>query len=163
MNSGRWAPTARDALTIGGALLVSLAAGLAVNATRSHRLPLLYREKPAVVEATDLDLAGFEALVAEKGGIVLDARPELFHRVGHVPGALSLPREDFDSAFARLQPRLEPFRSRTIAIYCADESCDDSRQVQSRLMDMGFKRVAVFPGGWEAWTAAGLPKEGVSP
>jgi len=159
MNPGPWAVTARDSRTIVLLLFASLAAGLASNGLRPHPLPLVYVATPPVVEGSDLDLGHFEALVAAGEGLVLDARPELFHRVGHVPGALSLPREDFDAAYARLGQRLEHFRAGPIAVYCSDESCDDSRFVQMRLQRMGFRRVVVFPGGWDAWTNAGLGRE----
>jgi rhodanese-related sulfurtransferase len=161
MKQGRSLITARDGMTIGGLMLLSLALGLAVNRFRAHSLPFPYAGRPVQVEASDLDLKQFEAIVRGGEGIVIDARPELFHRMGHVPGALSLPREDFDAALARLRHRLEPFRAGPIVVYCSDEFCDDSRLVQGRLLALGYERVSVFPGGWEEWSGAGLPEEGL--
>ena len=161
MNQSGWAITVRDGLTIGGLILVSLAGGLVSNRFRAHPLPLVYHGIPVLAEPSDLDLQKFDAIVKGGQGIVLDARPELFHRLGHVPGALSLPREDFDAAFAGLRPRLEAYRAGPIAVYCSDETCDDSRLVQGRLVALGYERVSVFPGGWEEWSGAGLPKEGL--
>jgi rhodanese-related sulfurtransferase len=160
MNQSGWAISVRDALTVCGLILVSLAGGLVSNLFRTHPLPLVYQSRPVQAETSDLDLRQFEAVVKGGQAIVLDARPEIFHRLGHVPGALSLPREDFDAAYARLKKQLEDFRAGLIVVYCSDRSCDDSRLVQSRLSSFGFARVAVFPGGWEEWTGSGLPREG---
>lgn len=160
MNRSAWSVTARDVLTIGGLMIVSLAAGLAANGLRSHPLPSIHQEVPAPDGASELDLRQFEAVVTGGQGLILDARPEPFFRLGHVPGALSLPREDFDDAFDRLRGRLETFRAGLVVVYCSDPACNDSRRVQTHLRSLGFARVAVFPGGWDQWTGAGLPAEG---
>lgn len=160
MNRTAWSVTARDGLTTAGLLLASLAAGLASNGLRSHPLPLVYRNAQAQVESADLDILQFEAIVAGGQAAILDARPEPFFRLGHVPGALSLPREEFDDAYGRLQGRLEAFRDGLVVVYCSDAACNDSRRVQTHLLSLGFARVAVFPGGWDRWTGAGLPAEG---
>ena len=91
--------------------------------------------------------------------IILDARPEVFYQLGHVPGALSLPREDFEAGYGRLRELLEKDPSRPIAVYCADMSCEDSELVAGALTQLGFLHVAVFKGGWEAWSEAHLPQE----
>src|SRR3989442_3295829 len=56
------------------------------------------------------DVVEIEAAEAKKrldhGALFLDARPLEFYRMGHIPGALPLPEDDFDRAFARLEPRL---------------------------------------------------------
>ena len=52
-----------------------------------------------------------------KGALFLDARPLDFYKMGHIPGALPLPLEDFKTAFAHLEPTL---RQRfDIVVYCA--------------------------------------------
>jgi rhodanese-related sulfurtransferase len=160
MSRGPWEITARDLMAIGGLALLSFGGALVSNHFRPHHhLPRVYQASPVQADTTDIGLEQFVAFVRSGTGIVLDARPELFHKVGHVPGALSLPREDFDLGYARLKNRLESSKSGPIAVYCTDETCDDSRFVRSRLRALGFTRVAVYPGGWDEWTAAGLPKE----
>src|SRR4029450_4045371 len=42
----------------------------------------------------------------DKGALFLDARPIDFYKMSHIPGARSLPEEDFDRAFAEIEPRL---------------------------------------------------------
>lgn len=36
----------------------------------------------------------------DKDGLVLDTRSKIFYRLGHVPGAISLLRDDFENAYA---------------------------------------------------------------
>jgi rhodanese-related sulfurtransferase len=82
----------------------------------------------------------------------------LFYQFGHVPGALSLPRADFESAYAALRARLEKNRRRPIVVYCSDRSCEDSSAVRTALAKLGYTDVAVFHGGWAAWSAAHRPE-----
>jgi rhodanese-related sulfurtransferase len=89
----------------------------------------------------------------------LDARPEIFYRLGHVPGALSLARDDFENAYAQLKERLEKDKNQPLIIYCSNSSCEDSHLVQSALLKLGYVNVAVFSGGWATWTQEKLPEE----
>ncbi len=107
----------------------------------------------------DVSLGYFRAFVNAKRGLVLDARPGIFHRDGHVPGAVSLPRDDFESSYARVKVLLEANRGQSMVVYCSDDACDDSKWVCQALTSLGYTRVNVFRGGWDAWTHAGLPTE----
>ena len=49
-----------------------------------------------------------------------------------------------------------PMTSRII-VYCSGGDCHDSRLVANALLSLGFSNVSVFTGGWDAWSAAGLP------
>lgn len=90
----------------------------------------------------------------DKGALFLDARPLDFYTMGHVPGALSLPLEDFNAAFARLEPTL---RQRfEIVVYCAGYGCDASHEVVRMMRDRGVAAV-ILAEGWPAWTDAKYP------
>ena len=106
-----------------------------------------------------LDLPAFREVVDSKKAIVLDARPEIFHRLGHIPGAISLSREEFKADYTKQRSRLESDKSQMIAIYCSSASCEDSAMVADGLVKLKYNRVYVFKGGWNDWTAAHLPKE----
>ncbi len=156
---------------------ISLCFGLLINQFRDTPLSLVYQTKEdrlteavtqlasaaSAVSASSetvpeyLELDEFRAIVEGKQAIVLDARPEIFHRLGHVPGAVSLPREDFESAYTRHQGLLAN-KSALVAIYCSGSSCEDSDLLRKALHKLGYTRATVFKGGWSAWTAAGLPE-----
>jgi 3-mercaptopyruvate sulfurtransferase SseA len=91
--------------------------------------------------------------------LVFDARPEIFHRLGHIPAALSLPREDFENAYKTFQTELERDRTQPLILYCSSASCEDSTLVQKSLQALGYSNVAVFSGGWAEWQEKGLPEE----
>jgi len=158
----------------------SLCAGLFINQFRDKPLPLVYQSKaerlkqavskmasekaapPALtgeVLNSNLSLEQFRAFTEGKKGLVLDARPEIFHRLGHVPGALSLSRDDFEKAYAKVKDLLEKDKNQALVLYCATSSCEDSHLVQTALSKLGYTNVAIFTGGWAAWTQANLPEE----
>lgn len=97
----------------------------------------------------------------QRGALFLDARPVEFYEMGHVPGALPLPENDFDAAFARLEDRLR--RSFDIVVYCSGFGCEASHIVARRLRERGIVAI-VLNEGWPAWTDAGYPvKQGREP
>lgn len=107
-----------------------------------------------------LDLPAIRDIVEGKTkGVVLDARPEIFHRLGHLPGAISLPREEFQESYSKQRAVLERDKSQPIAIYCSSSSCEDSQMVADALVKLAYTRVFVFKGGWSDWTSAHLPEE----
>lgn len=162
---------------------ISLCVGLLLNQFRDNPLPLVYQSKedrlireveriagtskqtPKVNDSVKTFLSEYIVLedflqfADEKRGIVLDARPEIFHRLGHVPGALSLPRDDFEKAYAGLQNTLEADKSQPIVIYCSNASCEDSSLVCKALRALGFTHISIFKEGWSAWNKAGHPEE----
>jgi rhodanese-related sulfurtransferase len=158
----------------------ALCLGMLMNQFRDKPLPLVYESKAERLQSVvskvsvtmpvnsalrsehlsdSLSLDAFRVIVEEKKVLVLDARPEIFHRLGHVPGALSLPRDEFEKGYANLQKLLEVNKERPIVLYCSSSSCQDSGLVQKALRDLGYTHVSIFHGGWSAWTQAGLTEE----
>jgi len=158
---------------------VSICLALLINQLRDHPLSLIYATKtqrlesavakiaPPVPPATQVSdhpqiipLEQFKGLVEAKNAVILDARPEIFYRFGHVPGALSLAREEFEKGYSKYKSLLESNKDQGIAVYCAESNCEDSDMVANGLMKLGYRHVMVFKGGWGEWTAAKLPQEG---
>jgi len=97
----------------------------------------------------------------DKGALFLDARPVAFYEMSHIPGALPLPEDDFDRAFAGLEPRLR--NTLDIVVYCSGYGCEASHIVARKLREKGI-HAAILHEGWPAWTDAGYPtKEGKEP
>jgi len=94
-----------------------------------------------------------------RGVVFLDARHEDFYTYeGHIEGAVSLPFEGFDVAFARVKDRL-PSKDRELVCYCSGYGCEESAEIAKLLIEHGYRRVLVYEGGWPEWTEAGLPVE----
>jgi rhodanese-related sulfurtransferase len=157
-------------------MAVSTAIGLFINQFRAEPLPWIYlskagrieqavsaindsRQKIEIDRQTVLTLEQFRDFVNGKKGIVLDARPGIFYRLGHVPGAVSLSRDDFERVYAKHRVMLEKDQNRPIAIYCSGEDCEDSDLLHGALVQLGYRNVSVFRGGWTEWTRFGLPEE----
>jgi rhodanese-related sulfurtransferase len=133
--------------------------GLAWNTLSGRGLVLshnvLIREGDEIVEVADAKKR------LDQGALFLDARPEAFYRMSHVPGALPLPEEDFDAAFARLEPRLRG--TLDIVVYCSGFGCEASHDVARKLKERGIP-AAILHEGWPAWEEARYPiREGPQP
>jgi rhodanese-related sulfurtransferase len=138
-----------------------LGLGLAWNAWSGRGLALgsnaFVRPGEGLVE---IEAADAKARL-EKGALFLDARGIDYYRMGHVPGALPLPEDDFDRAFATLEDTLR--RRFDIVVYCSGYGCEASHIVARKLRERGIE-VAILLEGWPAWTDAGYPvKEGDAP
>lgn len=163
-------------------VMATVAAGIALtlNQFRDRPLPLVYESKELRLEkavdrlaaesashssaspitlSNTVTLEELQEFLKEKRGFVFDARPEIFHRLGHIPGAASLPREDFENAYKSFQKELEKDRGQPIIVYCSNSSCEDAGLVQKSLRSLGYTNVAVFSGGWSEWENNQLPVE----
>jgi len=164
-----------DVIRLWVLLTTCLLGGLILNEMRPKPLDLVYVPPHArlgqsvarlgasasVTTVPDGDVARdeLERLVADRGALILDARPEVFYRIGHIPTALSLARDDFDVRYPVLKASLQVWGSLPLIVYCSSSECDDSRMVADALHKLGYMHVRVFRGGWYDWTGANLPQE----
>ena len=97
----------------------------------------------------------------DDGALFLDARPREFYEMEHIPGALPLPEDEFERAFAAIEPKLRS--SFDIVVYCSGYGCEASHNVTRALRGKGVAAV-ILNEGWPAWTDAGYPtKQGKEP
>jgi rhodanese-related sulfurtransferase len=161
----------------GGWILLSgcLAAGLILNELSEKPLPLFYPppevrldhtvgklgegQSQAIASGGDVSLEEMREISADRAALILDARPEVFYRVSHIPSALSLPRDAFEKAYHLLAPRLQTRREQVLVVYCSGNDCQDSQMVEEALQRMGYPHVRVFRGGWSEWDSEKLPEE----
>ena len=171
----------RDLIAVAVMAALGMGCGLALNAWRAQPLALRYVPKAdrlqqavenflppagspaAASKVVVVDLKTFREMVDGKEARVLDARPEVFYQLGHVPGAINLPREDFQARYGELRTELERSKARRIVVYCSDSDCEDSQLVAEALVKLAYPSVYVFRGGWDVWTNAHLPEEKAQP
>ena len=135
-------------------LIVAAGAGLGLswNAASGRGFDL---ERNALVKEGDQVVEAPEARRRlDRGALFLDARPVDFYEMSHIPGALPLPEEDFDRAFATIEPRLR--ESLDVIVYCAGFGCEASHIVARKLKERGIP-AAILHEGWPAWQDAGYP------
>jgi len=114
-----------------------------------------------IKEGDEVIEAGEAKSRLDKGALFLDARPEAFYKMAHVPGALPLPEDDFEKAFARIEPRLRT--TFDLVVYCSGFGCEASHIVAKRLKERGIQ-AAILHEGWPAWEEARYPvREGAEP
>lgn len=85
----------------------------------------------------------------------IDARITEQFGLEHVPGALSLNEQNFDSM---LFDHLEKLQDNTkpVIIYCGTEKCQSSRKIKDALIErLPLENVFVLKGGWQAWKQSG--------
>ena len=152
-----------------------LIAGLIVNKMRSAPLPWVYSSTESrlkqpkiesklsavvpVAEDGDVDVGEMQKISLHQEALIIDARPENEYRLGHIPSAVSLPRDDFDRQYPALQSVLQSYRNKPIIVYCSNFRCADSQIVAVALQRLGYQQVRLFRGGWKDWERANLPAE----
>jgi rhodanese-related sulfurtransferase len=140
-------------------LCVGSGLGLGWNAFSGRGLKLT--GNVFVKEGDELVEAAAAKARLDKGALFLDARPLDFYEMSHVPGALSLPEDEFDKAFTAIEPRLR--QSLDVIVYCAGFGCEASHIVSRKLKERGVP-AAILHEGWPAWQDAGYPtREGKQP
>ncbi len=137
-------------LAIGGAT------GLAWNALSGRGFAL---GRSVLAQAGDQLIPVAQAKVLlDRGALFLDARPHDFWRMSRIPGALSLPEEDFDRAFAALEGGIR--RAKAVVVYCSGYGCEASHVVARRLRERGID-AGILDEGLPAWEDARLPLDRV--
>ncbi len=106
------------------------------------------------------NIHGMEAAVEDKDPkiVILDVRTAKDYKEGHVPGAVSLPCDQykyFEEDGIKIQG-LE--KSKIYYIYCYELSCNLSQKAAKQLALKGY-RVKEVQGGFKAWKEKSLPIE----
>jgi molybdopterin/thiamine biosynthesis adenylyltransferase/rhodanese-related sulfurtransferase len=83
--------------------------------------------------------------------VFLDVREQNEWDLGHVPGALHVPRADVETRV----PAELPDRSQRIVVYCARGN--RSRLAGQTLLQLGYERVENLVDGFIGWEETGLP------
>ena len=94
-------------------------------------------------------------IVQSRPPVLVDALSERYFAADHLPGAINVPHTIGDDV---LRARL-PDMNAEIVTYCANPACQNSHVLAHRLQVLGYRNVAVFPGGKKEWAEAGLPFE----
>jgi rhodanese-related sulfurtransferase len=97
-----------------------------------------------------VDLKTVQELVRSKSVRLIDARmPEEF-AIGRLPGAINIPwTPDAGEPSVPLDPQ------NPVVLYCGNEFCEQSLRLGEHLRKRGYRDLAVFVDGYEAWWNAG--------
>lgn len=142
----------------GAALLLSVIAGLLVNQIRSNGLSLWGSE--TVQEKGDLHTVSLEEahrMYLDGKVFFLDARPAADYRLGHLPGARSLPLADLDRYLPDIMEDIP--QDAVIVTYCDGKRCVLAGKLANALREFGFQDVRTLVNGWSVWVGSNLPTE----
>jgi len=133
-------------------LVAAGGAGLAWNALSGRGFAI---GQSVLVEAGDeLLKAPAAKTLLDRGALFLDARPRDFWRMSRIPGALSLPEEEYETTFGELETRIR--RASAVVVYCGGYGCEASHSVARKLRERGIP-AGILDEGLPAWEDAALP------
>ncbi len=158
-------------------VLLVIAAGLAflINQLRSDPLGMVYAtpvqqmeaapKRPGIdANAPPITVVGIEQVIQaakNRTHLIIDARPDLFWEIGHIPSAINLPRKQLAEYYPRTESLLREAvaAGRPLLLYCADLHCPDAGALANELNQRGFNGLLLFEAGWAAWEEAGQTVE----
>jgi len=158
-------PSGKIRLPLQALVLAAAAAILSIAANQVREEPFPWSQEWSKRVESAAQLQGFrtaevqeaQSIVEAGTWFVFDARSPDYFEAGHLPAAMSLPRDTFDEVFLEVGGMLVPEQS--IMVYCSGAACDESLDVCTYLEAQGFTNLVLFTGGYDTWTEAGLPTE----
>ena len=87
----------------------------------------------------------------EQADVLIDVREPDEYRLGHLPGAINLPRGLLEFQLSS-QDALSP-RDLRVVLYC--KTSGRAALAACAMQDMGYLNVQSIAGGFDAWLAAG--------
>ena len=97
---------------------------------------------------TDGELA---QAIADPNVVVIDAQGDGQFERAHIDGALNFALDD---VLGQAEQAIHA-KDQRVVVYCTDEACLGAEFVGTQLVEAGYSNVGRFPGGVDAWAAAG--------
>lgn len=117
---------------------------------------LYYRNSTVWQEQPPTDSALVSLAEAEGWGdkvLWIDARPDDQFARGHIPEAVQLNEDQWDTLAREMLTAWSP--ERKVVVYCSRKTCNLSHEVAERLRkelgEEAAKNIFVLRGGWEEW------------
>lgn len=111
-------------------------------------------------KVSSISLADAFALQQAEKALIYDARPAFFYNLGHIQGAISLPKSNCDANIVKREAEIKSAlaANKTIVIYCTNYTCPDARTVAIHFSNFGYPS-STLSGGWDEWKESELPTE----
>lgn len=161
--------TIKEAITLG---ILAIVLAFAVNTVSPKGISLVgtwydNREKqeleipPSYDPQFDSLLTMQEAFMLWKNNATfIDTRDPQAYAEGHIPGAISLPFEEWNDYWEYVKPLINS--SDTIVCYCDGFDCELSLFAARELKIEGYPNALTFFGGFHKWVEAKLPRDSSS-
>ena len=137
------------------ALAFALVVALTLNVPQAIAKDMTAKELVTEAKKSICEVSVSEAKdLLDKGGyIFLDCREPKEFKMGHIPGAMNIPRGLLEFKISKKIPD----KNANIVMYCkkGGRGC----LATCCLCRMGYKKVKNMDGGWKAWEKASYPVE----
>ena len=112
-------------------------------------------------EVSSISLEQFFLLHQSGKALIFDARPAFFYNLGHIPGAINLPKNNCDEQIASTRSRRSkpPSPQEKPSSSIAPASPARTPGPSPCTSPASAIPPAIFSGGWDAWKDAGMPVE----
>ena len=130
----------RQALLLCGLSLIPT--GISASLHRDILLDAAGRLQPGEISLENVSTAPSPVLW-------VDARPQKDYEQEHVPGALLLNEQGWDTQVVQVLDQWKP--GQWVVVYCSSTACKASHQVAAQLRELDVEPVYVLRGGWERW------------
>lgn len=107
-----------------------------------------------------IHIAEAKALYESGEALFIDARSESEYKQSHIPGSIYIGAGDPPS---KIEENASKLKGKVLVPYCHGAGCHLSDKVAHKLFEAGYKKVAIFFGGWPEWTQAAMPVEEYQP
>jgi rhodanese-related sulfurtransferase len=104
----------------------------------------------------EVDTAVVQSALKKANSTIIDARPLKKYALSHIPTAIGIP----DTKVESMLDQLPTDKSKRVIVYCGGYKCVKSHNLAKKMLEMGYKKVAVYSAGMPVWSKAGLPIEG---
>ena len=145
-------------------IVVSCACALVFNALRPGGIPFIQdwdlRDLAVCTDGSRIPwLETNEAIAMFEGGqaLFIDARTPAEFDAGHIPNAINVPYDEFDSYLELLLEQAPMYN--VLVTYCDGAECHSSIELAIKLCNAKLGDTRIFFGGAEEWTKAGMPLE----
>lgn len=109
--------------------------------------------KPGML--TSMRIGDLYQLTQSNAALIYDVRPKLIYALGHIPQAISWPKNNYKKDLDKHEPNISAASksNKPVVIYCTDLACPDAKIVAKALSERGHN-ISILQGGYEAWKAA---------
>ncbi|MDG1357875.1 MAG: rhodanese-like domain-containing protein [Akkermansiaceae bacterium] len=106
---------------------------------------------------TGVDIERLFSLLQAEQLLLVDCRPQLYYRIGHIDSAVNLPYRKYEARLSKIEERLDQALAarKVVVLYCQNYTCPDAYLFAKKIAAKGYS-CSVYKGGWQEWKASGL-------
>lgn len=132
--------------------------------TKVYHIPAKYKYLFKAVDKKDdipkIHIEEAKVLFESGKALFIDARGITEYNQSHIPGAISIM---VGEAASKIPQLADVLKDKVLVPYCHGAGCHLSDKVAYALFDAGYRKLAIYFGGWPEWLNAKMPIEEYQP